>query len=136
MQTFELATMITFLAMYVGSAMRAIAAPDQYRESEIAFYKTGKPAIFELLSFLLTGAAFVLLMLHFVMEKAHMSQALLYGMVILFDIMLPFHFTPFFRERMASSLKKKTASQYRSSGLKRLAISAVIILLPIIYRSM
>ncbi len=136
MQTFELATMIVFLIMYLGSALRAIMTPDQFRDAEIAFYKSGKPALFELLSFVLTVAAFVLLIMHFVLETAHLSQSLLYGMVILFDIMLPFHFMPFFRERMSSSLKKKTAAQYRSSGMKRLAIGAAIVLLPIIYGSM
>ena len=133
MQTFEFATMVAFLIMYLGSAFRAIATPDQYRDAEIVFYKTGKPALFELLSFVLTGAAFVLLVMHFVLETAKVSQILLYAMVLLFDIMMPFHFMPFFRDRMAGSLKQKSASQYRNSGLKRLAIGAAIILLPMIY---
>ncbi len=133
MQTFEFATMIVFLLMYLGSALRAIAAPEQYRDAELTFYKSGKPAVFELLSFILTGAAFALLIVHFVLEAPHVSQILLYAMVVLFDIMLPFHFMPFFRERMASSLKQKTAAQYRSSGMKRLAIGAAIVLLPLIY---
>lgn len=136
MQTFEFVTMIAFLVMYLGSAFRAIATPEQYRNAEITFYKTGKPTFFESFSFGLTGAAFVFLIIHFVTESARVSQTLLYAMVILFEIMMPFHFMPFFRERMSSSLKKKTPVQYRSSGLKRLAIGAAIILLPIIYGSM
>ncbi|MBE0643624.1 MAG: hypothetical protein IH600_06055 [Bacteroidetes bacterium] len=133
MQTFELAAMIVFLVMYIGSALRAITAPEQYRSAEIAFYKSGKPAMFELLSFVLTGAAFALLILHFVLETARLSQIVLYAMIILFDVMLPLHFTPFFRDRMAGSLKQKTPAQYRNSGWKRMAIGAAIILIPIIY---
>lgn len=34
---------------------------------------------------------------------------------------------------MVSSLKQKTAEQYRSSGLKRLGIAAVMVLLPLVY---
>jgi hypothetical protein len=133
MQTFELLATIVFLVMYAGSAVRAIIAPEQYRDSEIAFYKSGRPALFELTGFVLTGAAFVLLVLHLTLETPLISQLLLYGMVMLFALMLPFHFLPFFRERMASSLKQKSAEKYRGSGLKRLAIAAAIVLLPLIY---
>ena len=133
MQTFELLTTVAFLLMYAGSALRAILAPERYREAEIAFYRSGKPAVFELLGFVLTGIAFVLLIIHFVVETPRIGQLLLYAMVIIFDIMLPFHFLPFFRERMSSSLKQKTPAQYRSSGYKRLAIAAAIIVLPYIY---
>ena len=133
MQTFELLTMAVFLLMYAGSALRAILAPDRYREAEVAFYKSGRPALFELIGFVLTGAAFALLIVHFVVETPRLGQALLYAMVILFDIMMPFHFLPFFRERMSSSLKKKTPAEYRSSGYKRLAIAAAIVLIPLIY---
>lgn len=133
MQTFELLTTIVFLLMYAGSALRAIIAPERYREAELAFYRSGKPALFELLGFVLTGAAFALLIVHFVVETPRLGQLLLYAMVIIFDIMLPFHFLPFFRERMAGSLKQKTPDQYRNSGYKRLAISAAIIILPLIY---
>ena len=133
MQTFELLTTAVFLIMYAGSALRAIIAPEHYRSAEVAFYKSGKPALFELLSFMLTGAAFVLLVMHFVLETPRVSQVLLYGMVILFDLMLPFHFMPFFRERMASSLQQKSAEKYRGSGLKRLAIAAAIVVIPLIY---
>ena len=133
MQTFELLTMIAFLTMYLGSAMRAIIAPAQYRESEIAFYKTGRPGAFELLSFVFTMLAFVFLIVHFVLETASLGQIVLYAMVILFEIILPFHFMPFYRDRMVRTLQRKTDSDYRNSGYKRLAIGAVIILLPLIY---
>lgn len=133
MQNFEIATLIVFLTMYAGSALRAILDPKGYRESEIAFYRSGRPGTFELLTFLMTGAALALLIVHFVLETAKVSQVLLYAMVILFDLMIPFHFMPFFRERMASSLKQKSDAQYRSSGFKRLAIAAAIIIIPFIY---
>ena len=135
MQLFEFLTTLAFLTMYAGSALRAIIAPEAYRSAEIAFYKSGKPALFELAAFVLTGAAFVLLVIHFVTETPRVSQILLYGMVILFDIMLPFHFLPFFRERMASTLSVKTPEKYRSSGLTRLGIAALIVLFPLIYGS-
>jgi hypothetical protein len=134
MQTFELLALVTFLTSYLLSALRAIATPEQYRDREIEFYRSGKPGVFELVSFVLTGLALGFLIVHFVLETPKISQLLLYGMIIIFDLMMPFHFFPFFRDRMASSLKQKTADQYRSSGLKRLAIAALIILLPLIYR--
>ena len=133
MQTFELLSMVAFLTMYLGSALRAIAMPEAYRQAELAFYKTGKPGVFELISFMLTSLAFVLLVVHFVMEPARLGQVVLYAMVILFEIIMPFHFMPFYRDRMVSSLGKKTAAEYRSSGMKRLGIGAIIILLPMIY---
>jgi uncharacterized protein YjeT (DUF2065 family) len=133
MQTFELLTMVAFLIMYLGSAMRAITSPEAFRQSEVAFYKTGKPGVFEILSFSFTSLAFMLLIAHFVMETAHLGQIVLYAMVILFEIIVPFHFMPFYRDRMVSTLGKKTAAEYRSSGMKRLAIGAIIILLPLIY---
>ncbi len=133
MQTFELLTMVAFLLMYLGSAFRAIVAPEAYRDAEIAFYKSGKPGVFEIASFALTSLAFILLIVHFVLETAAMGQIVLYAMVILFEIILPFHFMSFYRDRMVSTLGKKTAAEYRSSGMKRLAIGAVIILLPLIY---
>lgn len=133
MQTFELLTMIAFLTMYLGSALRAIIAPGSYRQAEINFYRTGKPGVFELLSFALTSLALALLIVHFVLETAHLSQIVLYVMVILFEVILPFHFMPFYRDRMVKTLKNKSDSDYRNSGLKRLAIGAVIILLPLIY---
>lgn len=135
MQPFELLTTIVFLTMYAGSALRAIIAPEAYRAAEILFYKNGKPALFELAAFVLTGVAFLLLLVHFVIETPRVSQILLYGMVILFEVMLPFHFMPFFRERMASTLSAKTPAKYRSSGLTRLGIAALIVLLPLIYGS-
>ncbi|MBN1448232.1 MAG: hypothetical protein JXA28_09905 [Bacteroidetes bacterium] len=133
MQTFELLTMIAFLTMYMGSALRAIVAPGAYREAEIAFYNTGKPGIFEIFSFSLTSLALGTLVAHFVLETAHVGQIVLYAMVILFELILPFHFMPFYRDRMVRTLKNKTDADYRSSGYKRLAIGAVIILLPLIY---
>ena len=133
MQTFELYALIVFLLSYVGSALRAIVMPEQFRDSELEFYKSGKPGIFEIANFALTGAAFVLLVVHLVTETPHLYQILLYGMIILFDMMIPFHFMKFFRDRMVGTLKQKTAEQYRSSGLKRLGIAAVIVLLPLIY---
>ncbi|MDX9758122.1 MAG: hypothetical protein RBU27_03085 [Bacteroidota bacterium] len=135
MQLFELLTTIAFLTMYAGSALRAIIAPASYRAAEIAFYKSGKPALLELAAFVLTGVAFVFLLVHFIIEIPRVSQILLYGMVILFEIMLPFHFLPFFRDRMVSTLSVKTAEKYRSSGLTRLGIAALIILIPLIYGS-
>ena len=133
MQTFELLTMTAFLIMYLGSALRAVITPEAYRDAEIAFYKSGKPGAFELLSFSFTTLAFMLLILHFVMETASVGQIVLYAMVILFEIILPFHFMPFYRDRMVSSLAKKTSAEYRSSGVKRFGIGAIIILLPLIY---
>ncbi|MCB2203972.1 hypothetical protein KQI65_04430 [bacterium] len=133
MQTFELLTLVAFLIMYLGSALRAILTPESYREAEITFYKSGKPGAFELISFAFTSLAFILLIVHFVMETAQVGQILLYAMVILFEIILPFHFMPFYRDRMVSTLNKKTPAEYRSSGMKRLAIGAIIILLPMIY---
>ena len=133
MQTFELATLLAFLVMYVGSALRAIVDPKGYRESEISFYRSGRPGLFELLTFGLTGVALAFLIIHFVLETARVSQILLYAMVILFSIMVPFHFMPFFRERMTSTLRQKTDAQYRSSGYKRLAIAAVMVVIPLIY---
>ncbi len=133
MQTFELLTLIAFLTMYLGSALRAIIAPAQYRQSEIAFYKTGRPGVFEMLSFGLTSLALVFLIIHFVLESASLGQIVLYAMVILFEIILPFHFMSFYRDRMVRTLQNKTDADYRNSGYKRLAIGAVIILLPLIY---
>ncbi|PLX31545.1 MAG: hypothetical protein C0600_05610 [Ignavibacteria bacterium] len=133
MQTFELLTMIAFLIMYLGSALRAITMPDQYRDAEVEFYKTGKPGLFELVGFVFTSLAFALLIVHFVTEPARLGQVVLYAMVILFEIIMPFHFMSFYRSRMVSSLKNKTPADYKSSGLKRMAIGVVIILLPLIY---
>ena len=133
MQTFELLTMVAFLIMYLGSALRAITTPEQYRDAEVEFYKTGKPGVFELIGFIFTSLAFALLILHFVTETARLGQIVLYAMVILFEIIMPFHFMSFYRSRMVSSLKQKTPAEYRSSGLKRLAIGGVIVLLPLIY---
>lgn len=133
MQTFELLTMTAFLIMYLGSALRAIVAPEAYRNAEIEFYKSGKPGVFEILSFSFTTLAFLLLIMHFVMETASAGQIVLYVMVILFEIILPFHFMPFYRDRMVSSLARKTPAAYRSSGIKRFGIGAIIILLPLIY---
>ncbi|MBR9977439.1 MAG: hypothetical protein KFH87_05070 [Bacteroidetes bacterium] len=133
MQTFELLTMVTFLTMYLGSAIRAIVAPDGYRAAEIAFYASGKPALFELAGFLLTGVAFVFLVLHFILEPVQLAQSLLYALVLLITLMMPFHFIRFYRERMTHSLKKKSSAAYRSSGVKRIVIGAAIVLLPYIY---
>jgi hypothetical protein len=133
MQTFELLTMVSFLAAYVAGALRAIVTPELFREREIEFYRSGRPGIFEIWTFSLQGLALGMLAAHFVLETPKVSQILLYGMVIVFDLMIPFHFLPFFRDRMASTLKQKTAVQYRSSGMKRLILAAGIILLPLIY---
>ena len=80
MQTFELLTMTAFLIMYLGSALHAVITPEAYRDAEIAFYKSGKPGAFELLSFSFTTLAFMLLILHFVMETASVGQIVLYAM--------------------------------------------------------
>ena len=133
MQTFDLLALVTFLLSYAGSALRAVAMPDSFRNAEIEFYRSGKPGVFELLTFGLNGLALAFLVIHFVMETAQWYHALMYAMIILFDLMTPFHFMPFFRDRMVSSLKQKTAEQYRSSGLKRLGIAAVMVLLPLVY---
>lgn len=133
MQPFELLTMIAFLVMYLGSALRAITVPEKYRDAEVEFYKTGKPGLFELVGFLFTSLAFAMLILHFMTENARLGQIVLYAMVILFEIIIPFHFMSFYRTRMVSSLKQKTPAEYRSSGWKRIAIGVVIILLPLLY---
>lgn len=133
MQTFELLTMIAFLTMYLGSALRAIVSPADYRQAEIAFYKTGRPGAFELISFALTTLALAFLIIHFVLETASLGQILLYAMVILFELILPFHFMPFYRDRMMRTLQQKTDADYRNSGYKRLAIGTVIILLPLLF---
>jgi len=133
MQTYEFLAMIVFLVMYLGSAVRAIIAPGAYREAEIAFYKSGKPGIFEQLSFILTSLALAFLVLHFVFETPRLGQIVLYAMVILFELILPFHFMPFYRDRMVRTLQNKSDADYRSSGYRRLVIGAVIVLLPLIY---
>jgi hypothetical protein len=125
--------MIAFLVMYLGSALRAVAMPEQYRQAELEFYRTGKPGLFELIGFAFTSIAFALLIVHFVTETALIAQIVLYAFVIMFELIMPFHFMSFYRDRMASSLKKKTSAEYRSSGLKRIGIAALIILLPLIY---
>jgi len=133
MQTFEFLTLIFFLLPYITGALRAILMPEQYRNAEIRFYQSGKPHVFQWFTFGFNGLALVFLILHFLLETAQAAQILLYAMVILYELMIPFHFMPFFRDRMVSSLKQKSNEKYRRSGLNHIGIAVVIILLPVLF---
>ena len=133
MQTFEASALILFVVSYLFGALRSYFTPEVYRQEELQFYKSGKPSTMLLVSFLLASAAFVMLIVHFILEDIRIGQLVLYYQVILFEIVFPFHFMPFFRDRMVKTLTKKTAADYRKHGLKRLAIAVVIIALPFIY---
>jgi hypothetical protein len=136
MQKFETLTLVVFLVPYLLTAIRAITMPAQYKEAEIQFYKTGKPALFDLLFFVLSSAAFVLLVMHFSTEKARMAQLVLYVLVIMTEATIPLTFFPFLRERTKSTLKRKTTVDYRNAGLRKLAIATVMVALPFLLPSL
>jgi hypothetical protein len=136
MQKYETLTLVVFLVPYLLTAGRAIAMPAQYKEAEIQFYKTGKPALFDLLFFVLSTAAFALLVMHFSTETPRMAQLVLYVLVIMTEATIPLLFFPFLRERTKSTLNRKTTGDYRNAGLRKVAIAAVMIALPLILPSL
>ncbi|MDH7515393.1 MAG: hypothetical protein QHI48_05945 [Bacteroidota bacterium] len=132
MQPFELATLVLFLASYLLPAVRAILRPVSFREAEIVFYKTGKPRLFEILVWVLIGASVVTLIIHFAVEKPRVGQLLLYVMVLMFALVVPLNFVPFLRTRTQKTLNEKSAADYRASGIRKIAVAALIVLLPFI----
>jgi hypothetical protein len=133
MQTIETIALAVFLLMYLMSAVRALTAPMAFREAELSFYKTGKPGPFLLANFVLGSLAFALVVVHLLFETPRIAEGILYFQVVMFEIVLPFHFMPFFRQRMVNTLGKKTADQYRSLGWKRIAIAVVMVAVPLLY---
>lgn len=132
MQPLETTALILFLLSYSFSGSYAIIAPDRYRNSEIDFYRSGKPGWQELLVFIPALAAFPVVLLHLIFEVPRLSEAILYGQVVLFVIAMPFHFQAVFRSKMVSTLQKKTDADYRKSGKRKLLIGAVMIALPLV----
>ena len=133
MQPIATLALAVFLLMYLMSAIRALVSPASFREAELQFYKTGHPGFFILATFSLGSLSFALVVVHLIFETINPGQAILYFQVVLFEIVMPFHFMPFFRQRMVSTLGQKSQAQYRSLGWKRIAISTAMIALPLIY---
>jgi hypothetical protein len=134
MQPFEIATLSLFLFSYLYTAARSIATPEQYRVSEVEFYKTGKQHWLDKAMFGVGAASFLTLMLHFVLESFRVGQLLLYGQVILFIVVLPMHYIDIARKRMSRTLGTKSNANYRASGWKKVAIAAIMIALPLIVK--
>ena len=132
MQPFELATFLTFISSYLVAASRAIFTPLDYRDAEIRFYQSGRPGGLELATFVLGGAAFAVMLAHFIFEHARLGEIVLYAQVSLFVLVLPFHFMPFLRKRMVSTLSRKSRVDYTHSGFKKIFIALVMVLLPVI----
>lgn len=132
MQPFETTALCLFLLSYLFSGLYAIFVPDRYRNSEIGFYRSGKPAWQELLVFIPALAAFPVVILHLIFETPKWSEAILYVQVTLFIIAMPFHFQSIFRSKMVSTLQKKTDADYRKSGKRKLLIGAIMIAFPLI----
>jgi hypothetical protein len=132
MQPIEQFALIAFLFSSFYQAARAIAAPDAYREEEVRFYKTGKPGVTEVVTFGVGEIAFILTLLHVILETPKLGQALLYAQVLLFTVMLPLHFMPFMRNRMSRTLGAKSNADYRRSGMIKVVVGAVMIALPFV----
>ncbi len=132
MQTFEFFALVFFLHAYLLQALRSIAYPVKYREAEIRFYKTGKPGLFEYTVWGFIAAALAALLAHFITEQPRIGQLLLYIQTLMFALSAPLNFIPFLRTRTKNTLNAKSASDYRSSGLRRLLIAAIMIILPLI----
>jgi hypothetical protein len=134
MQPFEIATLALFLISYLYSAVRSIATPEQYRSAEVEFYKTGKQHPVDRIMFGVGALSFVTLMIHFAREPFHVGQLVLYAQVVLFLVVLPMHYIDVARKRMSKTLGTKSNKDYRNSGLKKFAIAAVMIALPLILK--
>ena len=96
------------------------------------FYTTGKAGPFELLIFFLSFASFVLLVIHLTKEQPKIGQLLLYVQVIMFTATIPLNFIPFLRKRTKNTLSRKSTANYRTSGLGKLALAALTVLVPFI----
>lgn len=132
MQPLELTGLILFLISYLYAGFRALLTPEGYREEEIRFYTKGGMKADEYIVFGFGLLAFIVVIFHAILEGPRMGQILLYGQVVMFVLVLPFHFMSLFRGRMSSTLKKKTDKEYKSAGTRKIIVSALMILAPII----
>ncbi len=134
MQPFESVALALFLISYTGSGLLSIVRPAAFRASELAFYTSGRLQWDELLVFATGALSFVVVLLHVFIEGPRLGQILLYLQSTLFAILLPLHFSAFFKRRMKGTLSQKNDAAYRSSGRTKLVISLAMIILPFVVR--
>ena len=134
-QPLEITGLVLFLISYMYSGFRALITPTGYREEELRFYGKGGMKFDEIVVFGAGAASFVVVLLHVIFETPRVGEILLYGQVILFVMVLPFHFLSLFRGRMASTLKKKSDKDYKNAGLRKIVVSGLMILAAVIIRA-
>lgn len=127
-----MAATAVFVLSYLIASARGLTAPGEYRDAEVEFYRTGKPGGLLIMLFLLNELAFVIAVVHAVTEGVVLGFGLMYAMTAMQSLLLPFHFLPFFRSRMVTSLRLKTESEYRSAALKKLIIAGGMVLFPFV----
>lgn len=134
MQPLEFIALALFLISYAGSGVMSILRTAAFRSSELGFYATGRMQ-WDLLLVFTTGAlSFAVLLLHAIVEGPRLGQTLLYLQSTLFTVLLPLHFSGFFKTRMKSTLAQKGDAAYRSSGWRKLAVSFAMIIVPLVIR--
>jgi hypothetical protein len=134
MQPYEFIALALFLVSYAGSGVLSLLRPSAFRASELDFYTRGTMKWDLLLVFVTGGLSFIALVLHVVMEEPRFGQILLYVQSTIFALLLPLHFSEFFKNRMKGVLARKGEAAYRSSGMRKLAVSLAMIILPLVIR--
>lgn len=134
MQPLEFIALALFLISYAGSGVMSILRPAALRSSELAFYARGTMQRDLLLIFSAGALSFVVMLMHMVFEGPRLGQILLYVQSTLFTLLLPLHFSGFFKTRMKSTLSQKGDAAYRSSGWWKLAVSLAMIIVPLVIR--
>lgn len=132
MQPLEFTGLVLFLVSYLYSGFRALVTPEGYREEELRFYTKGGMKTDEIIVFGAGALSFIIVILHAFFETLRIGEILLYAQVIMFVIILPFHFMDLFRGRMVSTLKKKTDKDYKNAGFRKVVISGLMILAAVI----
>jgi hypothetical protein len=134
MQPFEFIALALYLLSYAGSGIFSLLRTSAFRSSELDFYSKGTIKWDLLFVFATGGLSFIALLLHVVLEGPRLGQILLYVQSTIFAVLLPLHFSEFFKNRMKGVLAQKGEAAYRSSGMKKLAVSLAMIILPLVIR--
>jgi hypothetical protein len=132
MQPLEITGLVLFLVSYLYSGFRALLTPEGYREEELRFYSKGGMRMDEIIVFGAGALSFLVVILHAFFETLRVGEILLYAQVILFVIVLPFHFMDLYRGRMVSTLKKKSDKDYKNAGFRKVVVSGLMILAAVV----
>jgi hypothetical protein len=133
MQPIESLMFFTFVLSYSFTALRSLLWPEQMRINEIRFFSSSNLYPSDTIVLGLASIASAAMIGHLWIEGFVLGQIILYLNLLFFLLLSAAHWTNFFRRKKLEKARAAHITSYKAAGIRRLALTILMIILPITF---